>query len=71
VHQIRTMELYGMYTEWARQVGERSLGSRRFLNRIISNYRDLSQSRMGGNSFVQGVGRINGAGIVGLIPPPD
>jgi putative DNA primase/helicase len=71
LHQMRTMELYAMYTEWARQVGERSLGSRRFINRIVANYRDLSQIRIGGNSFVQGVGRVNGAGILGLMPPPD
>ena len=34
--QIKANDLYLGYTEWCRQVGERSLGSRRFMNRMES-----------------------------------
>jgi putative DNA primase/helicase len=63
--RIRSTELYMMYTEWARQVGERVLGSRRVTHRIMSNYRDLDNVRVGGYYYWRGIGRGTGASILG------
>ncbi len=55
--RIQSRHLYQMYSEWARQLGERSLGSRRFTMRMLSSYQDLSSARIGGNYFYLGLGR--------------
>lgn len=62
---IRTTELYTMYQEWARRLGERTLGSRRFANRVLSGYSDLSNARVQGNYFWRGIGRGSGVSIMG------
>lgn len=63
---IRTSELYSMYTEWARRTGERSLGSRRFNNRLRSGY-PFGESKVAGNYMWTGLGRASGAGVLGMI----
>lgn len=64
--QIRTSELYSMYTEWARRTGERSLGSRRFNNRVRSGY-PFGETKIAGNYLWTGLGRATGSGVLGLI----
>lgn len=59
---IRSTELYTMYTEWAKTVGERSLGSRRFTNRLSSSFPDLESTRINGNYFWRGVGKASSIG---------
>jgi putative DNA primase/helicase len=66
--RIRTNELYSMYLEWTRCVGERPLTSRRFINRLRSNFPQVEHTKIGGNFFWLGLGRMSGAGIFGLIP---
>lgn len=63
--RIRTTELYTMYVEWARQVGERVLGSRRFTNRIVSSHPGLDNVRVGGYYFWRGLGRGTGVSVLG------
>ena len=63
--QIRTSELFHMYMEWSRQCGERPLGNRRFNNRVQSNFPDLQQVRVEGHLFWSGLGRNQGAWILG------
>lgn len=62
---VRTSELYTMYQEWARRLGERTLGSRRFMNRVLSSYPDLSTARVQGNYYWKGVGRGSGVSVLG------
>jgi putative DNA primase/helicase len=57
VQQVRTSDLYAMYTEWARQTGERALGNRRFSLRVQSTYPDVETIRVGGNYVWRGLGR--------------
>jgi putative DNA primase/helicase len=67
--RIRTTELYAMYLEWTRSVGERPLTSRRLINRLRSNFPQVEHTKIGGNFFWLGLGRLSGAGIFGLISP--
>lgn len=66
-YQMRSSELYAMYAEWARQTGERPLGSRRFMNRISSGQEGLEMIRVQGTYFWRGVGRTSGASVLGTI----
>lgn len=66
--RIRTTELHAMYLEWARSVGERPLAQRRFLNRLRSNFPQVEHTKIAGNVFWLGLGRVPGTGIFGLIP---
>lgn len=63
--RIRSTELYSMYQEWARRLGERALGSRRFTNRLSSGYPNVTNSRVGGNYFWLGLGRTSSASVLG------
>jgi hypothetical protein len=54
-----------MYQEWARRLGERALGSRRFTNRVLSGYPDISNARLQGNYFWLGVGKATGVSALG------
>lgn len=65
---IRSSELYAMYLEWSRQVGEKGVGSRRFHNRITSNFSNVKHEKVG-HTFWNGIGRNQGAGIIGMISP--
>ena len=67
VQRIRTSELYAMYTDWARQTGERPLGNRRFGLRIQYAYTNVDSVRIGGNYFWRGLGRATGVGVLGMI----
>ena len=68
-HQVRTNELYVMYTEWARQMGERPLGSRRMYNRIISNFPELEHVKSDGHLYWRGLMRNPMIGaITGFAP---
>lgn len=67
--QIRSTELYSMYSEWARRTGERALGTRRFNNRLRSGY-GFEEIKAGGNYLWQGVGRATGAGVLGSMIVP-
>lgn len=71
-NQIRSTELYSMYTEWAKVVGERSLGSRRFTNRISSAFPDLDNAKVGGYYVWRGLGKatvVPGNWIMGSQAP--
>lgn len=61
-NKIRSTELYTMYTEWAKVVGERSLGSRRFTNRLQSAFPELDLFKTNGNYFWRGIGRGTNVG---------
>lgn len=63
--RIRSTELYSMYQEWSRRLGERTLGSRRFTHRIMSSYPDLSNARLQGNYFWRGLGKATGVSALG------
>ena len=67
--RIKASELYSMYQEWARKLGERSLGSRRFTHRITASYPDVVQIRVNGNYYWRGVGRATNVGILGTFMP--
>lgn len=71
--RIRTSELYAMYTDWTKLVGERALGNRRFSNRISYAYADIDTVKVNGTYFWRGLGRASGVGVRGMIlgPPPD
>lgn len=62
--RIRSSELFAMYQEWARNVGERAVGNRRFHNRL-QGFAHLEMVRINGLSFWEGIGRANGASILG------
>ena len=67
-NMIRSTELYTMYADWTRVVGERALGSRRFTNRLGSAFPPLELSRVSGNYVWQGIGRatmVTGSWLVG------
>lgn len=63
--QVRSSELYAMYVEWSRQTGDRSLGNRRFNNRVQSNFPDLVQVKVAGHLFWGGIGRNTATWILG------
>lgn len=65
VQQIRTTDLYQMYQDWARRLGERALGSRRFTNRVMSGYPDLKNTKVQGNYWWRGLGRASGTSVLG------
>lgn len=67
--RIRTSELYMMYSEWARQTGEKTLGNRRFNNRVQSNFSGLETLKSNGYPHWAGLGRQSGAGFLGTISP--
>lgn len=64
--RIRTTELYMMYQEWSRRLGERVLGSRRFTHRVTSSFPDLSVVRVQGNYFWSGLARASGVSAMGM-----
>jgi putative DNA primase/helicase len=66
--QVRTSELFSMYAEWARQMGERSLGNRRFNNRVSSNHPELEVVKLSGYPHWRGLGRNRHVGVLGTIP---
>ena len=68
--RIRTSELYLMYVDWAKLVGERALGNRRFGLRIQYASADIDTVRIGGNYFWRGLGRASGVGVRGMIAGP-
>lgn len=63
--RIRTVELFHQYLEWARQNGERALGSRRFHNRVMSGFPTLDHAKIGGYTFWTGLGRAPNASVLG------
>jgi putative DNA primase/helicase len=67
--RIRTGELYAMYTDWVKLTGERAIGSRRFVTRMLSNFPTLAYSRLGGHYTWQGLGRAVNGWILGSAPP--
>ena len=66
--EIRTSELFAMYMEWARQMGERALGSRRFNNRVLTSLPELDTVRSKGYPHWSGLGRQHGVGMLGMLP---
>jgi putative DNA primase/helicase len=64
---VRANELLARYTEWSRHSGERPLGSRRFGNRLASNFPDLVRQKRDGHVYWAGVGRPPGVPIIGAI----
>lgn len=63
--QMDTGELHRMYTVWASEHKERSLGHRRFVDRILSSGRSYVVE----GRIITGISRHPGAGIVGHSPP--
>ena len=57
--KIRHNDLYQMYADWTRQVGERALGSRRFTNRLTYAHEELTGMKVGTTHLWQGLGRVN------------
>ena len=67
--RIRVNELYQMYVVWAKEMGERTLGIRRFGNRL-SGRTGVRSLKTGGYMTWEGIGRHPaGAGIMGTISP--
>lgn len=66
---MRTQEMVAMYASWAAQSGERPLGPRRFINRLLSAKPNLKHVSVHGHMLWVGVQRAPGAGFLGLIPP--
>ena len=64
---VRASELYGMYVEWARQSGEKNLGNRRFVNRMMSNFPSLEHTKAAGHTVWRGLGRHPSAGVLGIL----
>lgn len=65
--KVRSSILREMYIAWARQTGERVLGSRRFANRMASLREPLSSQKFGGQQHWVGVGVHPGAGVIGTM----
>lgn len=65
VQRLRTSDLYQMYVEWARRLGERPVGSRRFSLRVQASYPDMELVRQNGNYFWKGIGRSAHTSILG------
>lgn len=63
--RMRCSELHAMYQDWTRSGGERPLATRRFHNRVLSSFPDLSQVKIGGHVYWSGVGRATGVSIMG------
>jgi putative DNA primase/helicase len=63
-YQIPCGELFAMYQEWARSVGERGLGNRRFSLRVQS-IRGTERVRLAGREFWPNVGRYLGTFLNG------
>lgn len=53
--QIRSAELFAMYQDWARTMREHPVGSRRFTNRMLSNFPWLSNEKVGGHRVFVGL----------------
>jgi putative DNA primase/helicase len=75
---IKITDLYAMYAEWARQVGERTVGSRRFNQRLQHNGKGMALVKMGQVMTWTGIGRAAGASVLGSMvtvgwghPDPD
>lgn len=67
--EVRTSELFAMYLEWAKQMGERPLGSRRFNNRVLTSLPGLESLRSKGYPHWGGLGRQTGVGVLGMLTP--
>lgn len=63
--QMDAAELHRMYTAWATEHKERSLGHRRFLDRIMSSGRGYEMD----GRIITGISRHPTAGILGHSPP--
>jgi putative DNA primase/helicase len=66
-HTIKITDLYSIFTEWARQVGERAMGSRRFNQRMRTRDLDVSMVRTGQMMYWSGIGRAPGASLLGTM----
>jgi putative DNA primase/helicase len=63
-YQIGCSELYLLYSDWVRQVGERPLGNRRFSLRVQA-IRGTERTRLAGKEYWPGVGRYLGSFLNG------
>lgn len=64
---IRATDLYVGYADWCRQVGERSLGSRRFMNRMESAMPQYTKIRDNSGTWIyQGLMRPGTQWLVGV-----
>jgi hypothetical protein len=71
-YKIKGSELYAMYSEWARQTGEKPLGNRRFAHRVEGL--GLGAERVNGVYTWTGIGRGTSVSILGTFggwEPPD
>lgn len=59
--QVRSSDLFTMYQDWARSMREHPLGSRRFTNRLLSNFSWLTNEKISGQRFFVGLTRLWGA----------
>ena len=63
-YQIGCSELYLLYNDWVRQIGERALGNRRFSLRVQA-IRGTERTRLAGKEYWPGVGRYLGSFLNG------
>lgn len=66
---VRARDLYLSYVEWARQAGERAIGSRRFTLRVVASYPEIVSVTLEGYPYFKGVGKNPLAGAAGLLAP--
>lgn len=57
--QIRADHMYALYQDWTRQVREHPVGSRRFTNRLLSNFPWLELTKISSQRVFTGVSRAN------------
>lgn len=71
VAQVEVNQLYGLYLNWSKRMGERSpVGKPRFLNRLTSNFPWVTLGRIDHHRMVVGLGYNAYAGRVQVKGPP-
>ena len=53
--QMRSADLFTMYQDWAKTMRENPVGSRRFTNRMLSNFPWLANEKIGGHRMFVGL----------------
>ena len=55
--EVRSSDLFTLYQDWARGMREFPVGSRRFTNRLLSNFTWLGNEKIGGQRMFTGIRR--------------
>jgi len=64
---VKITDLYSIFSEWARQVGERPMGSRRFNQRMRNQGQGIEMVRVGQMMMWTGIGRAPGTSLLGTM----